>query len=198
MNKTLYNDIKSLLNPEIIQNIDQEKGQVILKETDKKAKLKSVILRGLDKNAVVFKLDKNKKGFNKKSVFLHPNPKDKDNKSLGIHKGCDYVIISRWKNKNTIIFCELKSKNISGADEQLVCSIPFIDYLLSLLKIHKRKSECFDQYFIKFSYSSSKLKKQRGKNGGLDTKSTEYKGKNYIITHAKYNKINIGKIILTH
>ncbi|OQY01469.1 MAG: hypothetical protein B6I26_03840 [Desulfobacteraceae bacterium 4572_130] len=182
MNKTLYNDIKSLLNPEIIQDIDQEKGEVTLKETDKKAKLKSVLLRGLDKNAIVFKLDKNKKDFKIKSAFLNPGLK-------GIHKGCDYVIIDR----NTIIFCELKSKNIKGADEQLICSIPFIDYLLSLLKIHKKKSECFHQYFIKFSYPSSKLKKQRGKNGWLDTKSTEYKGKNYIITHAKYNKINIGK-----
>lgn len=181
----LYIAIKSLLNPKIIQDIDQELRQVKLTENAKEAKLKSLLCCGLDENTVVFKLDKNHKDFSKKSAFLNPTHKN-------IHKGCDYVIITKYENKNVIIFCELKSNNISGAKNQLFCSIPFIDYLISLLKTHKNVNiNEFERHFVIFS-SASRLRKQRTKNTKLE--SVPYENIKIKLVGAPV-KINIGKIL---
>ncbi len=151
-----YSAIKSLLNPDILKGIDQVNGRVQLKEVSSEAKLRSVWIHGLHENAVVFKLDKDHKDFSKKSPFLNPSLKD-------IHKGCDYIIISRHGNRNAIIFCELKSNDQGGAKRQLHCSIPFVDFLTSLLKIHGGEDiGGFERHFVIFS-SAKRLRKQRTK-----------------------------------
>jgi hypothetical protein len=179
-----YSAIKFLLHPDIIKNIDQVKGRVQLKETAKEAKLKSVWLHGLDSNAIVFKLDKNHKSFSKKSAFLDPGFKD-------IHKGCDYIIITRHKDRNAIIFCELKSNNHKGAKNQLYCSIPFVDFLISLLKIHKEENiGDYERHYVIFS-SAKNLRKQRT---GKKLKSETYKNISVKLAGSPPN-INIGKIL---
>ncbi|CAN2042632.1 Type I restriction enzyme R protein N-terminal domain-containing protein [Candidatus Magnetomoraceae bacterium gMMP-15] len=182
-----YSDLKNLLNPEILQNIDQEKNCVKLKEDSADAKLKSVWIYGLDKNALVLKFDVQKSkttDFSKKSAYLNPIAK-------GIHKGCDYVLITRHNKKNVIVFIELKSNNISGAKQQLLSSIPFMDYLASLLKIHKNKDiNEFKRYFILFS--KKRMSKQRTKNSAL--RSEEYKSISVKMA-GNPGRINIGKII---
>ena len=180
-----YTAIKRLLNPVIIQDSDQERGRVQLKENAANAKLKSLWCYGLDDNSVVFKLDKNHKNFSKKSAFLNPGHKD-------IHKGCDYIIITRYKNKNAIIFCELKSNNIAGAKKQLFCSVPFIDYLISLLKTHQDIDiGGFERHFVIFS-SSRRFRKQ-----GISRKleSVSYENISSIKMAGSPQQIHIGRIL---
>ena len=181
-----FNSIKSLLNPEILYDIDQSGKQVTLKEKLQNSKRRSIIsIGGLSSNTIIFKLDKNKKGFTYKSGFLNPA-------HIDIHKGCDYVIITEHKKRQVIVFCELKSGKISGGKDQLFYSVPFIDYLASLVKTHKRKSiEAFERHFVIFS-NSGKIKKQNIKNKKLQS----YRHKNIKVKHARnHNKINIGRIL---
>jgi hypothetical protein len=120
-----FSAVKKILNKKVLVAINREKGSVPLKEDDPQSKNRKVEIWGLHKDTIVFKLDYKK--FKKKSAYLS------DNK--GLHSGCDYVIVTRNKGKRFILFLELKS-NSKGAAAQLRNSIPFIDYMTSLLKIH--------------------------------------------------------------
>ena len=176
-----YTDIKALLNPEIIQDLDTELGRVKLKESAADAKLQALWCWGLDEHSVVFRMDKNHRDFKTKSTFLNPGHKD-------IHKGCDYVIITRYKNRNAIIFCELKSNNRKGAKKQLYCSIPFVDYLISLLKIHFGEDiRRFERHFVIISTARKQRKSRK-------LKSERYENIEIKLAGAT-QKINIGKIL---
>jgi len=122
--------LTQLLNPLVIQNFNTEKGFVVLKEDGKETKFKPMEIHGLDKeNTVIFKLDLDKSGFKAKSAYLNPTQK-------GIHSGCDYVIFTKFQNENIVMFFELKSDEPRGAEKQLLASIPFWEYLSSLLYHH--------------------------------------------------------------
>ncbi len=150
-----YSELKTLLNPSVISYIDHAKGRVQLEENTEDSKLKPIWLNGLSKNAVVFKLDKE----NINMDFIDPGLNN-------IYKRCDYIIISSYQTKNVIIFCELKSNSHKGAKQQLHSSIPFIDFIASLLNTHYEQDiRQFKRYFVLFSTSakartSSKLKSE--------------------------------------
>ncbi|MDM8542744.1 hypothetical protein QUF90_16845 [Desulfococcaceae bacterium HSG9] len=176
-----YTAIKALLNPEIIQGLDTELGRVKLKESAAGTKLQPLWCWGLDEHSVVFRPDKLKT----KSALLNPKHK-------GIHKGCDYIIITKYENRNAIIFCELKSNDHKGAKEQLYCSIPFIDYLISLLKIHFGEDiGGYERHFVIFSTA----RRLRIKRTSKKLKSESHKG---IPVKLAGNppKIHIKKILL--
>ncbi len=143
-------------------------------------------LWGLDENALVFKLDNKSPEFKCKSAYLNPELK-------GIHQGCDYVIVTKYQDSDIILFCELKSNNIGGDKQQLWSSIPFVDYLFSLLKHHNDSIEVnsFRNYFVLFTQRRA-LNKQRTYNP--EYKKHEYKGIQVILA-GNPKDINLDKII---
>lgn len=145
--------IKDVLNPKIIKAVDQGKCSVKLKEDDPGSKFPGVVIEGLHRDSVVFKLDIGKKGFKKKSPYLS------DKK--GLHAGCDYVIATKLGNEHLILLCELKSESKKRANAQLLYSTPFIDYLFSLLKVHHDldlKSDFKPHYIV---FATRRLNKKR-------------------------------------
>ncbi len=121
------------------------------------SKLRSLEIHGIDKDAVVFKLDETKIKY--KSSYLAPGEK-------GLHSGCDYVIATKRDKRNILLFCELKSNDCGGGKAQLRNSLPFVEYLLSLLRIHKSITTQFEMHHVLFS-TSTRIKKQRVKNDKL-------------------------------
>ncbi len=88
-------------------------------------------------------------------------------------------------------FLELKSNNHAGAKKQLYCSIPFVDYLLSLLKIHREEDiPGFERHFVIFS-SARRLRKQATSR---KLKIEDYKGIRIKLA-GDPPRINIGKIL---
>lgn len=153
-----FSAVKEILNEKVIVAINQDKGSVPLKEDDPQSKLKKVEIYGLHEDTIVFKLDYKK--IKKKSDYL-------SNKE-GLHSGCDYVIVTRYKEKNFILFSELKSSIKSrsireSAGEQLRHSTPFIEYIVSLLKIHYGLNFEFKYHYIVFGLK--RLNKKRTYTG---------------------------------
>lgn len=183
-----YKGLREILNPVIIDCINQEKGFAVLKENNPNSKIKRLEIHGLDKHAVVFKLDIEKLEFKYKSPYLNPCEK-------GIHSGCDYIIATRKEQRNILLFCELKSNDIGGGKKQLLNALPFVDYLFSLLKAHKNIAAdiigSFEKYYVLFS-TTGRIKKQRVKNNKLRKEPFE---DIKIIMGGDPDKINISKII---
>lgn len=177
----VFNRVKQILNEKIIVDIDREKSSIRLKEDNPQSKLKEVVVFGLHKDSVAFKLDYRK--LPQKSHYL--------SKKKGLHSGCDYVIVTRSDaEENLILFCELKS-TYKGAAAQLRNSTPFIDYMASLLKIHYNFDFNFKQHFIVFV--AKRLNKQ---STYLGKRKKECFTKNYKDLQIKYFK-NTQKIYLS-
>ncbi len=178
-----FGEIKQILNKKIVMDINQEKGSVPLKENDPQSKLKEVEIYGLHKDTVVFKLDYRQ--LKKKSQYLS------DEK--GLHSGCDYVIVTRYKEKDFILFLELKS-TYKGAAAQLRNSIPFIDYMASLLNIHYNFDfgpERFKRHYIVFV---AKRLDKRSPYPGKEPSQKKYKELT-IKCFKNTQKINLSKIL---
>lgn len=176
----LYDELKKIINPGMLKGIDEEKMCVELKEKLPEGRFQSVSIYGIDEKSLVIKAD----GSSGKFPYLNPNIRD-------IHKRCDYVIITKHGDKNIILFCELKSVRKAGAKRQLLYSIPFIDYLMSLFNIHIGEDiSDFEKHFVIFSKKN--LGKQRAKNNRLTSK--EFKGISIKMAGSPKN-INISKII---
>jgi len=175
----LYTDLEELLNPEIVENSLLSGNKVKLIETDIPKQV--ITIDGIDNNnCLVFKPDY----FEKKGKCLYLN----QDTGLLIHKRCDYIIITKYKDENIVIFCELKSNKIDGGYDQLLYTTSFFEYLESLLKIDKnidiRKAK---KYYIMFSTRSYKRKT----NNKLQVKQH----KSIFVKKARYGKIHISKII---
>lgn len=183
-----YKELRDILNPNIIDCINQEKGVAVLKENNPNSKLKKLEIHGLHKEAVVFKLDVDKPAFKCKSPYLNPGER-------GLHSGCDYVIATSKEQRNILLFCELKSNDIGGGKQQLLSATPFADYLFSLLRIHKNISRdvinSFEKHFVLFR-TRGRINKQRVKNDKL--RKEPFEGIN-IKMGENPGQIDISKII---
>jgi hypothetical protein len=95
----MIDDIKAIINPDAYIEV-MNYGEIVLKETDNKAKLKKVTLRGFDaKQTFAFKLD-----IQGKRISEYFNPAhDK------INKGCDGIIFTRITTQWYVFICKLKS-----------------------------------------------------------------------------------------
>ncbi len=183
-----YKELGEILNPFIIDCINQEKGFAVLKEDNPNSKLKKLEIHGLANDAVVFKLDIDRSEFKYKSPYLNPREK-------GIHSGCDYVIATSNEQRNILLFCELKSDDIGGGKQQLQNAVPFVDYLFFLLQVHKNISKdvlaSFEKHYVLFS-TTRRIRRQRAKNNIL---RKEPFGDLKIVMGGDPDKINISKII---
>lgn len=154
-----FNYIKRILNKEIIKEINSEKGSIRLKEDNIDSKIRSVEIHGLHPDTIVFKLDIDKKKFKQKSPYLNET-------EPRLHSGCDYILVTKTDaGEKVVLFCELKSTE-KGAAAQLRNSIPFIEYMASLLKIHHNfnfDDGNFKRHFIVFI--RKRLNKERTYHG---------------------------------
>ncbi|MBI1748295.1 MAG: hypothetical protein HYR55_17185 [Acidobacteria bacterium] len=105
---------------------DEQKARVMLSEDDPDSDIAKLEIAGFDSRCFAFRLDGLKKP-HKTHLYLKVNAPD-------IHKGCDGVLIFRFKGRGYILFCELKSKRTAGFTKQLHSSQAFTDYLCSLAK----------------------------------------------------------------
>jgi hypothetical protein len=99
---------------------------LLLSEKDKNSDISRVEITGFDSVCLAFRLEGLKKPY-KTHLYLKKSAVD-------IHKGCDGVLIFRFKGIGYILVCELKSRNVSGFKKQIHSSHAFVDYLCSLVK----------------------------------------------------------------
>jgi len=139
--------MKDIFAPEVLQGVDTSKSEIHLSEPSNRHKRK-ILVSGIPGDAILLKLDIDKKGFKSKSNFL--------NKSLEfIHKGCDYCLICPSLKK--IFFIELKTSETKGFEDQLLASELFIDYCLRLWKNYTESTDYsgFEKFYILFSEKHS-------------------------------------------
>lgn len=124
----------------VVQNFDIINSKVDLKE-DKRT---VVTLTGIPADSVILKLDVDIKGYKKRSPYFN-SFKD------FIHKGCDYVIIS--KQLNSVYLIELKSINpvVKQYIEQFKASEFFLNYFFELYNYDNSVNLKLKYYKILFS-----------------------------------------------
>lgn len=141
----MVNVLKNLLHPCIIVEYDSTLGRVMMKEDGRGTKFKKMWIHGLHlTNTIAFRLDLNKPGYNVKSQFLNPV-------EPGIHRGCDYVIVTEVGGALHIVFCECKSNNLRGGPNQLYFSHVFWIYLSALADaVAEEKHQAVNKHFALF------------------------------------------------
>ena len=144
---------------------------------DKKAPMQ-VNVTGLSNNGLIIS------GLERKSHFNILNEqKDYD-------KFCDYLIFVPHNGCIDVYFIEMKTTlnfDIDGvpdvACKQILCSIPTLDYLISMVKIHFGKEQKINKHFIVIAEKISKrLDKQKVKADKL--KKCKYKNEQFKIIHS--------------
>jgi len=70
------------------------------------------------------------------------------NDSGGYKKICDYFILLPQLDKVLVLLCELKKTYQGKGGDQLEASIPFIDYIQSMLRIHFHENRKFQHKFL--------------------------------------------------
>jgi hypothetical protein len=147
----------------VLKQIDQIKGEVELKE---EITGQAIIIGGLPNDAVVIKLDVDKREYKKRSAYLRAGLEY-------IHKGCDYCII--LPNLQKAVFFELKSNNPKGYADQFVVSELFVEYCanlwnkykcdtMKLLSLRVLLSPKYDAVYTKIDRMHKTTKKDRCKN----------------------------------
>ncbi len=145
-------------------------SDVLIKEEDKSASLKTIKLSGLTKDMLVFFPDKG--GWvivSGKKKHIGMSPLFRCDKSVKCNKACDaVVIVADMDDKFKIIYVELKSTDPSGAGQQFRSTKCFIDYLRATLK---------EFHNITFGISISRYVVLCGKQMPLSKRPTQYKRK---------------------
>ncbi len=143
----LHNHLQKLLATNCLSEVKD--GNLSLKGGQGKD-LYPVELTGIDtKNISVINLGKSP----------HSSLISKD----GIYnKICDYLIlIPRQKGEAIALFCELKKTYKQKGGDQLYSSVPFMDYIQSMLHIHFNDNRQFNHQFLIIACKmSSRLDKQ--------------------------------------
>ena len=111
----------------------------------------------------------------------------KKEKTKGYKKSCDYLILVPCNDHIDAYFIELKTTlnpNCQDVPEegcnQILCTIPVLEYLISMVNIHHGKNEKVNQYYVVIGEKdSSKLDKQGVKS--IRPKSVPYKRKKFKI-----------------
>ncbi len=109
----------------VLQGFDEVGSEIILRED---ATGQSIKIGGVPNDAILIKLDVDKKEYKKRSSYFRTG--------LGfVHQGCDYCLILEHQ-KQAILF-ELKSSCPKGYVEQFVASELFIDYCVKVWNKYK-------------------------------------------------------------
>ncbi|MCG6553098.1 MAG: hypothetical protein L7F77_12300 [Candidatus Magnetominusculus sp. LBB02] len=137
--------LKGLFNENILGNPIRNKGRsfVDLKEKEPQAKLKNVTLLGIPDDTIVIKLDEY---IGEVNLFKH---------NRGLLRRCDYVIFSKTKDKDIIVFIELKSFKPKNEEiiQKFKSSLCIVDYCKAILKHFYNDTnplDSFTNHFILF------------------------------------------------
>jgi len=181
----MIDGIKAIINPDTyIEVIDYEEGkgrkgkgegEIVLEETDKKAKLKKVTLRGFDaKQTFAFKLDIKGKRI---SEYLNP-AHDK------INKGCDGIIFTKIATQWYVFICELKSGK-PKENEYLIQfrnTHVFVKFINALLEEYYNLTATFEVKYVLFDQmQQNRLNKTETKSNKIEPETIFTNNKNYAI-----------------
>ncbi|MGK7955860.1 MAG: hypothetical protein AB4063_11480 [Crocosphaera sp.] len=128
----IIDSLKQIVIPKYELSINSSKidnSSIIIKETKKDTKLKTVEITGiLSEHTYGFTLEGKKQD-------VQPICKYFDSKQKNINRVCDGIIFTQIENKNYVFFCELKSDRLTPSDYlvQYQNSTLFIDYLVKIL-----------------------------------------------------------------
>lgn len=180
----IISEIKKLLNPDVLIDMDTLKGILRIKESGVDAKLKKVDIMGVNVNSTVaFKLDY----YNQLTPYLNRSEKN-------INKGCDAIIFTQVNNQNHLLICELKSyapKEVDFVAKMKNSSI-FLECISALLRtFFPSDLASFKKKYILFYL------KKINKRTTLPRQMITSERLNGIIIHKVYNyrEIHIGKLI---
>lgn len=129
--------LKKILSDDILLPLPDDKGTLRVKEQAPEAKIKTLDISGVPIDSIAFTLDHipndRSRGvcFKQLSCYLNATQEF-------VNKGCDVVIVSRFKQKWRILILDLKSDKpkLGKTEAQLKNSKAFVAYILSLLNTH--------------------------------------------------------------
>ena len=158
--------IKKLLDSSavIMPNDDSGVLEMRLKETDPKAKLRLVRIRGVPKNSLLIKVD----GAAPLNDLL--------SSERGIRQRCDYILLTEKKDVPVLVYCEMKSTSVrpSEVTRQFKGGVCIVQYFDSLLSEFLETSNFFSGIKEVFFVAFSKVKgwKRTAKKHGIALRST--------------------------
>ncbi|WP_375182244.1 hypothetical protein [Chryseobacterium sp.] len=167
---------------EVLQGIDQIKKEITLKEDENNQK---IIIGGIPDNAILLKLDVDKKEYKQKSFYL------KRGKDF-IHKGCDYVLILPDFKK--IILLELKSAKPKEKRyvDQFRASEIFMNYCNSLNSYINNSTIEYEFHRILFSYKNNNTTS----SGIIDLTTKDQNNNEIVIKSPGFpNRIKLQKLV---
>lgn len=116
---------------------------ILIKETDKLAKLKNITLDAPNGDWLSFTPDKGRTSLAKMSPLLATGAAHKH------HCACDSVILVMRNNQLTVLYIDLKSDNPVGYANQFKSTRQFMRYLLGLLEeFYNLKLPIFEERYI--------------------------------------------------
>jgi len=129
--------LKKILNNDILLPPPDVDGTLRVKEHAKEAKIKTLNISGVPADSVAFTLNhmpnnqSQRVCFKQLSCYLDPTQKF-------VNKGCDLVIVSRFKREWYVLISDLKSDKprLGKTETQLKNSEAFVAYILSLIAAH--------------------------------------------------------------
>lgn len=159
----LHENLQKLLITDCL--IKVKNGTLLLQGGQKPDKY-SIEITGVDKEDIAI-------------INLGKNPHSSlINDSGGYKKICDYLILLPQSDKVLVLLCELKKTYQGKGGDQLEASIPFIDYIQSMLRIHFYENRKFQHHFlILATKNANRLAKQKLRADPIEVKD--------------YNNINI-------
>ena len=104
-------------------------------------------------------------------------------------KICDYLILLPNSSGADVYFIEMKEtigstkgSELEGACNQILYTVPFLDYLTSMIKIHYSKKPIINKHFVVIAEGKSK---RRAKQETKYTKRKyQHKGKNFTLIYS--------------
>lgn len=162
--------IRKLLDSSAVVMPNDDSGvlEMRLKETDPKAKLKLVQIRGVPSNSLLIKVD----GAAPLNTLLSAEN--------GIRQRCDYVLLTERKSGPVLVFCEMKSSSVrpSEVTRQFKGGICIVQYFDSLLREFLGTSNFFssikDVFFVAFSKVKGWKKTKRVNGMALRSTAERY------------------------
>jgi uncharacterized protein (UPF0248 family) len=129
----LHEKLQKLLTTDCLKKVSN--GTLLLKGGDRADKY-SIEITGIDNQDIAV-------------INLGKNPHSSlINESGGYKKICDYLILLPQSDKILVLLCELKRTYQSKGGDQLEASIPFIEYIQSMLRIHFDENRDFQHHFL--------------------------------------------------
>ncbi len=161
---TLHNHLQKLLIANCLSKVKD--GSISLKGGQGKNQY-PVELTGMDtKNISVINLGKGP----------HSSLIGKDG---DYNKICDYLILIPQQNAKAVaLFCELKKTYKQTGGDQLYSSVPFMDYIQSMLHIHFNENRQFNHKFIIIACKmASRLDKQGVRPAPIQKEAIDFEKK---------------------